>query len=188
MKFKNVLLSLLLVATSSFAMKKENIKTEMDKNIQEVLVHIKSKNDKGIVSVLDSIIDYETMAKVSLSTKWKDISDADKKDFSKAFETKLKNSYVDKLYMYNDQEVVVKDLKEAANGRLVLETEILSKKTADKYKISYKLYNKDDNWIIYDIDLLGVSILQTYRVQFSDYFKTPDRDIKTLTAELISKK
>lgn len=38
-----------------------------------------------------------------------------------------------------------------------------------KKKISFfKFYNDNNNWLIYDIDVLGVSIVQTYRSQFGD--------------------
>ncbi|EAH9104456.1 toluene tolerance protein, partial [Campylobacter jejuni] len=31
-----------------------------------------------------------------------------------------------------------------------------------------KFYNDNNNWLIYDVDVLGVSIVQTYRSQFGD--------------------
>lgn len=37
-----------------------------------------------------------------------------------------------------------------------------------KKNIIFKFYNDNNNWLIYDVDVLGVSIVQTYRSQFGD--------------------
>ena len=41
-----------------------------------------------------------------------------------------------------------------------------------EYEIIYKYYDaKDKGWLIYDIDIVGVSIIQTYRSQFKGYLE-----------------
>lgn len=180
---KKIIFSLCLCASCLFSFQKENIKTEMEKSVSSVLENIKKKQFDNIVPILDPIIDYKTMAKISLSTKWNDLSDSEKNDFSIVFEKKLKNSYIDKLKLYTDQEVIIKNLTEPKSNRIELETEIVSK-TGEKYAVVYKFFNNSNDWKIYDIDLLGVSILQTYRSQFSGYFKEPNNNIKSLIVEL----
>lgn len=40
---------------------------------------------------------------------------------------------------------------------------------ADKYNIVFKFHRASgDNFVIYDVDILGVSIIDTYRSQFED--------------------
>lgn len=180
---KKIIFSLCLCASCLFSFQKENIKVEMEKNISSVLDNIKQKQFDKIVPILDPIIDYKTMAKISLSTKWNDLSDLEKNEFSSVFETKLKNNYIDKLKLYTDQDVVIKNLIEPKQNRLELETEIVSN-SGEKYAVVYKFFNSNDDWKIYDIDLIGVSILQTYRSQFSGYFKEPNKNINTLIADL----
>jgi phospholipid transport system substrate-binding protein len=42
----------------------------------------------------------------------------------------------------------------------------------DKKEMTYKLYKtKKKGWMVYDVDVLGVSIVQTYRSQFSGILK-----------------
>ncbi len=38
----------------------------------------------------------------------------------------------------------------------------------EEKNIIFKFYNDNNNWLIYDVDVLGVSIVQTYRSQFRD--------------------
>ena len=53
------------------------------------------------------------------------------------------------------------------SNRLNLETQIIGE---DKnYSVVFKFFpDKSDNWRVYDVDILGVSIVQTYRSQFGD--------------------
>lgn len=45
-----------------------------------------------------------------------------------------------------------------------------------KKNIIFKFYNNNNDWLIYDIDVLGVSIVQTYRSQFGDILANQDFD------------
>lgn len=182
MKFKNllkVLFLVLFVITSANAMKQDEIQTIMTKKIDNVLTILEQKNvpfsKKGeqIIKIIDEVFDYELMARIALGKEtWDTLSEQKQKEFTKIFETKLKNSYIEKLELYNDQKVKIIGLNPYKNARLQLETELLGKEGT--YKINYNFYNKSkdsEQWLIYDVDLVGVSIIQTYRQQFSGLLK-----------------
>ena len=182
MKLKNLfkILSLMLfVITSANAMKQDEIQNIMTKKIDSVLTILEQKNipftKKGeqIIKIIDEVFDYELMARIALGKEtWDTLSEQKQKEFTKIFETKLKNSYIEKLELYNDQKVKIIGLNAYKNARLQLETELLGKEGT--YKINYNFYNKSkdsEQWLIYDVDLVGVSIIQTYRQQFSGLLK-----------------
>ena len=182
MKLKNLfkILSLMLfVITSANAMKQDEIQNIMTKKIDNVLTILEQKNipfnKKGeqIIKIIDEVFDYELMARIALGKEtWDTLSEQKQKEFTKIFETKLKNSYIEKLELYNDQKVKIIGLNPYKNARLQLETELLGKEGT--YKINYNFYNKSkdsEQWLIYDVDLVGVSIIQTYRQQFAGLLK-----------------
>ena len=182
MKLKNLfkILSLVLfVITSANAMKQDEIQNIMTKKIDNVLTILEQKNipftKKGeqIIKIIDEVFDYELMARIALGKEtWDTLSEQKQKEFTKIFETKLKNSYIEKLELYNDQKVKIIGLNPYKNARLQLETELLGKEGT--YKINYNFYNKSkdsEQWLIYDVDLVGVSIIQTYRQQFAGLLK-----------------
>ena len=182
MKLKSLLKSFLILAfviTSANAVKQDEIQTIMTKKIDNVLTILEQKSlpmsQKGqqIIKIIDEVFDYELMAKIALGKEtWDTLSEQKQKEFTKTFETKLKNSYIEKLELYNDQKVKVIGLNPYKNGRLQLETELLGKEGT--YKINYNFYNKakdGEQWLIYDVDLVGVSIIQTYRQQFAGLLK-----------------
>ena len=182
MKLKNLFKILFLITfaiTSANAMKQDEIQTVMTKKIDNVLTILEQKNlpinKKGeqIIKIIDEVFDYELMARIALGKEtWDTLSEQKQKEFTKIFETKLKNSYIEKLELYNDQKVKIIGLNPYKNARLQLETELLGKEGT--YKINYNFYNKSkdsEQWLIYDVDLVGVSIIQTYRQQFSGLLK-----------------
>lgn len=182
MKLKNlfkVLLVVLFTITSANAMKQDEIQSVMTKKIDSVLTILEQKNipftKKGeqIIKIIDEVFDYELMARIALGKEtWDTLSEQKQKEFTKIFETKLKNSYIEKLELYNDQKVKILGLNPYKNARLQLETELLGKEGT--YKINYNFYNKSkdsEQWLIYDVDLVGVSIIQTYRQQFAGLLK-----------------
>ncbi len=182
MKLRNVFKVLLvLVFSFSFAnaLTQSEIQSTMTKKIDTVLSILEKKDltipQKGdeIIKVIDEVFDYELMAKIALGKEtWNSISEDKQKKFAKVFENKLKKSYIEKLELYNNQKVKILGLKPHNNTRLQLETELIGKDST--YKISYNFYNRSkdaEEWLIYDVDLVGVSIIQTYRQQFAGLLK-----------------
>ena len=176
--FKKVIILLFIGAISLYGLEEQNIQQVMDSKVRQVLDILKDKSlsqqqkDQKNVRIIDDVFDYSTMAKISLGTKWKSLSPNEKSQFTKAFERKIKHSYLDKLRLYNNQKVNIKKLKKVKSNRITLETQIIG--LDDTYKVIYLFYKKNQNnqWYIYDVELVGVSIIQTYRKQFSEFLKT----------------
>lgn len=189
-KILKISLLLSLLATSSFAFKQSDIQNGMKNKIDKVLVVLKEKESntkKGqqIISLMDPVFDYNLMSKLTLgSNTWSALTPAQQKEFMRLFVAKLKQSYVDKLDLYHNQIVVYKGVKPYQNGRLQLQTELSGK--GETYKINYNFYNSNGNWMIYDVVLDGVSIVQTYRQQFAGILKGKTFD--ELLAQLRAKK
>ena len=173
-----IILLCLLSVMYSHAIEEQRIQTVMDSKVKKVLNVLKDKKlsqkqkEQKSIRVMDGIFDYHTMAQISLGKKWKTLSSKEKKQFTHAFEKKIKHSYVDKLRLYNNQKVIIKALKKPKSNRITLENQIIGK--SDTYKVIYQFYKKKqkNDWYIYDVRLAGVSIVQTYRKQFSDFLKT----------------
>lgn len=190
--FKNlfkILLVLTFAFTSSNALQKDEIQSQMNAKIDNILVILKDKKiengKKGeeIIKIIDDVFDYEVMAKIALGKKtWLSIDTQKQEEFVKAFENRLKNSYIEKLELYTDQKVKIIGLEPFKNTRLQLNTEVVG--SDEVYQINYKFYNdkKENEWLIYDVDLLGVSIVQTYKQQFAGQLK--EKTFDELLAEL----
>lgn len=185
---KKVIMLLLLSVVSIYAIEEQNIQKVMDSKVREVLLVLKDKTlsqkqkEQKNIRVIDIAFDYYTMAQISLGNRWKSLSKNEQIQFSNAFEKKIKLSYLDKLRLYNNQKVIIKNLKKIKPDRITLETQVIG--LDDTYKVIYLFYkNKQNNqWYIYDVELVGVSIIQTYRKQFSEFLNT--KSVKQLIESL----
>ena len=169
------LLILSLLCTSSvMAIEENDISPFMQKNIDLATSILrdkklqKSEKSEKLYAIFDSIFDYNLMAQLAIGGKqWSALSPAKQTEFSKLFESKLKNSYMEKLDLYTDEKLVIKNLEKIKDTRIHLTTHLM--KNSEVYEIIYKFYkDKNGSWMIYDVDILGVSIIQAYRTQFAD--------------------
>ncbi len=173
---KKYIISFIISTTLLFSITKDEIKTTMSKNIEAVLNILKQtklsneEKAKEIILIMNENFDYKLMARLSLGKKWKELDSSKQNDFIKLFEKVLKDSYIDKLNLYTNEKVKIIGLQEPKKNRAILNTEIIGK--SDNYQIDYKFYQKTkEDWKIYDVSLAGVSIIQTYRQQFSGFLK-----------------
>jgi len=171
---KIVLAFMLIFATSLFAMQGDDIKSSMDSKIHTALSILKNKQEtteqkaQKIFKIFDEMFDYRLMARLSLGKReWISINDEQQKRYVKDFIALLKESFIEKLKLYNDQKIVIDDLIKTRKSRAILKTFIVDKK--DKTEVDYKFYrSRKRGWIIYDVIVAGVSIIQSYRQQFTD--------------------
>lgn len=171
MKIYKILMCLAVFCTLSFGLSRAEIEPVMSQKVSKAVEILKDKaqSDKAtkIFAMFDEYFDYKLMAKLSLSKNYKKLNDAQLSEFTKAYETRLKLSFIEKLELYSDQDMRVVGMESVNDKRETLKTQIISQ---DKnYDIDFKFYPADGGeWKIYDVDILGVSIVQTYRSQFGD--------------------
>lgn len=158
-------------AAGLFAIEAEKIKPTMRENIDRALEILQTKDldtkqqATKIYAMFDGMFDYTLMARLSLGKHWSRLTPEQQEIFTEKFVAKLKKSYMDELSSYSGEKIELKDM-EQNKSRLHLLTHIVAEN--DVYEITYKFYRAGENdWYIYDIDILGVSIVQTYRNQFS---------------------
>lgn len=164
----------LLCTYPAMALEEQDISSFMQTNIDLATTILrdkklqKSEKSEKLFVIFDSIFDYNLMAQLAIGGKqWSSLSPAKQMEFSKLFEMKLKNSYMEKLDLYTDEKIVIKNLEKIKDTRIHLTTHLM--KNSEVYEIIYKFYkDKNGSWMIYDVDILGVSIIQTYRTQFAD--------------------
>ena len=130
------------------------------------------KNDRNekIVGELNEIMDFKLAAYLSLGKHWKKISKTQKKEFVETFQQYINNYIVEKIDLYTNQKIDIGDSKIVKKGRAELEIGILS--GGETLQVNFKLRkNKKKEWRVYDVDIEGVSLITTFRSQFSGVLK-----------------
>ena len=130
----------------------------------------KNERNEKIVGELNEIMDFQLAAYLSLGKHWKKISKTQKKEFVETFQQYINNYIVEKIDLYTNQKIDIGDSKIVKKGRAELEIGILS--GGETLKVNFKLRkNKKKEWRVYDVDIEGVSLITTFRSQFSGVLK-----------------
>ena len=158
------------------------VRAKTKKSIDQVIDTLRNKGiskdqrKKKILDIVNPIFDFSKMAKISLGKKhWKSFSKVQRKEFVGLFVTRLQESYLEKLDMYTDEEVLVDDARTSKGNRIEVKTRLVSKD--DSKDMEYKFYKaRSGKWLVYDVVIMGVSVVQTYRSQFTGVLKKESVD------------
>jgi phospholipid transport system substrate-binding protein len=144
-------------------------------------------NEQAKAEKIDEIItpafDFELMAKLSLGEKhWPKFNQRQREDFIRLFVEKLRTVYREKISRYDNDVATLKPPLESRKGTAWIPMEVVSQER--KVGLLYKLRKADDRWMIYDVEIEGVSVLLTYRAQFDDILSNGTvEDLLTRLAE-----
>jgi phospholipid transport system substrate-binding protein len=163
-------LCLCLAATPAGAADQDEVRALLKDKIDGVVALLQDKTsdktvrNERILDIVAPIFDYQAMAKLSLGSKyWPTLSQAQQMEFSTIFIKRLQTSYLDKLDLYTDEEFLYGEPR--AEGKTVhIPTTMVSKDS--RIGMLYKFYRTAQGWKIYDVEIGGVSVIQTYRSQF----------------------
>lgn len=176
---RKIIFLLFLVCSIAFGIELKNIDETLKSDFKKAL-NIMSDNsiDKErkplkIFEIFDGYFDYSLMARLSLSKLYKSLDKAKQDEFTNLFISNLKLSFSQKLGYYSDQEIeFVKG--ELTNKNRYNAYAVIKSKNED-YSLVLKFHPANgQDYLIYDIDILGVSIIQSYRSQFSDLSQNAD--------------
>ncbi len=152
-----------------------SVKALLQEKIDAVVLILQDKGldrktqDDQIIEIVTPIFDFQTMAKLSLGKKyWPGLNERKKDEFSDLFTKRMQESYLEKLHLYTDEKVIYEEPLEEKRT-IHIPTSLLSKD--DKISMIYKFYQSKTGWKIYDVEIAGVSVIQTYRSQFDGVLK-----------------
>ncbi len=159
------------------------IKTSLDEVISVLQKKDLSteKKNKQINEIVTPMFDYKSMAMLTLEKKyWPGLSKEEKGKFTDLFVERMKASYREKLTLYSDERVIYETAVQVKN-KIKIQTYLISKD--NKISILYKLYHPKGQWKVYDFEIQGVSIIQTYRSDFTQVLQNGTIDDLMLELE-----
>ena len=142
-----------------------------------------------IVALVDTKImpnvNFQRMTASAVGPGWRQASPEQQKRLQEEFKILLVRTYAGALAEISDQSIFVKPMRAAAQDKeVVVRTEI--KGRGDAIQLDYRLEKtpgEGAGWKIYNLNVLGVWLVETYRSQFSQEINAKGIDglIATLT-------
>lgn len=179
---KKIIVALMLALLPLLGDELKSIKDDLQKRADDITVLIADQKinqiekNKKILEKVDSIMDFELMSTLSLDKNDRQkLTDAQLKEFSTLFEKELKDAFLEKLKNYSNDKIELKDALKTKKDRISVPSVIHSKKEDMEVIFKYYLQGQQE-WKIYDLEVAGVSLIQTYRAQFSEIMATAGAD------------
>ena len=131
-----------------------NLKGEINKERRRELIR----------QVVDERFDRYEMARRCLGRHWRNRTEEERAEFIKLFEDLLERTYLDRVEGYSGEKVLY--LAEKVRGKYALVKVKVVTKDGTEIPVIYRLKN-GERWMVYDIVVEGVSLVNNYRKQFS---------------------
>jgi phospholipid transport system substrate-binding protein len=127
-----------------------------------------AQRDKQVATVLDGMIDYDTLAKRSLVAHWGDLSEAQRKEFTDILRNLVRRNYERNIKNILDYRVEYLGEERGADEAVIVRSRASSSSNSREEPISidYQLANTAGAWRIVDVVTEGSSLVNNYRNQF----------------------
>ena len=178
MIFKHVLITTLIFLVTLVASglsiagePTENIRKTTDKLLAIVSDPGLKTPDKAkekaqqIRKVVDERFDWEEMSKRTLARHWKKRTQKERAEFIVLFGELLERTYLDRVEGYSGEKVLY--VGEKVKGKYAMVTVKIVTKNDTEILVKYRLKKKGGEWLVYDISIQGVSLVNNYRKQFN---------------------
>jgi len=122
-----------------------------------------------IMNTIRTGFDFQEMCKRVLGKTWQEIGPADRMHFTELMTKLLENVYIGKLEEYHYQSIDYIDEK-IQGDRAQVSTMVC--KADVKLPVNYVLQLTPTGWMVYDINIEGVSLVRNYMEQFRSILRT----------------
>jgi phospholipid transport system substrate-binding protein len=169
--------SSLLLGLPGFAIAADEAPDAMIRRLSnEVLNSIKADKDvqagdfRKVVTFVDSKImpnvNFRRMTAAAVGRSWRQATPEQQQRLQDEFKTLLVRTYSGALSQVSDQSVNVKPLRASPeDAEVLVRTEVLGR--GDPVQLDYRMEKTPSGWKIYDLNILGIWLVETYRTQFA---------------------
>jgi phospholipid transport system substrate-binding protein len=131
---------------------------------------LQSGDMNRIMALVDSKImpnvNFQRMTASAVGPAWRQATPEQKQRLQDEFKTLLIRTYSGALDQVNDQVISVKPQRsDPADTEVVVRTEVRGR--GDPIQLDYRMEKTPTGWKIYNLNVLGVWLVETYRSQFA---------------------
>jgi len=111
-------------------------------------------------------VNFERMTASAVGRHWRQATPEQQKKLQDEFKTLLVRTYSGALGEVKDQTLSFKPTRmKAEDTEVIVRSEVKGK--GEPIQLDYRLEKSGDSWKIYDLNVLGVWLVETYRTQFA---------------------
>ena len=131
---------------------------------------IQAGDTQKVIALVDSKVmphvNFQRMTASAVGRYWRQATPEQQKRLQDEFKTLLVRTYSGALSQVKDQSVVLKPMRSSpTDTEVVVRTEVRGK--GDPIQLDYRLEKADSGWKIYDVNVMGVWLVENYRNSFA---------------------
>jgi len=130
------------------------------------------------------LVDFEKMTQQAVGRGWRSATPEQRQELAQEFRTLLVRTYSGAMAQVRDHKVVMLPQRAAATDTdVVVHTQIVSSRS-DPIQLDYRLEKEPVGWRIFDVNVLGVWLVENYKTQFASEINQSGVDglVKSLVA------
>ena len=125
---------------------------------------------RAVRKIADDIFDFNEISRRALARHWQTLSEKQREEFVGLFADLLERSYISKIELYGGEKIQYTNERVDGDTATVA-TRIITKNGTD-VPVDYRMHKKGDRWLVYDVNIEGVSLVSNYRTQFNKIIQT----------------
>ena len=125
---------------------------------------------RAVRKVANDIFDFSEIARRSLARHWQPLTDKQREEFVMLFADLLERSYISKIELYGGEKILYTG-ERVEGDQASVATRIITRNGTD-VPIDYRMLKRGDRWLVYDVNIEGVSLVSNYRTQFNKIIQT----------------
>lgn len=128
-------------------------------------------------------VDFQKMTQLAVGRGWRQATPEQRAALTREFRTLLVRTYSGALSQVTDHQVQLRPFRAQPTDTDVLVRTSVVASRGDPIQLDYRLEKTDAGWKIYDVNILGVWLVENYKTQFASQINAGGVDglVKTLT-------
>jgi len=128
-------------------------------------------------------VDFEKMTQLAVGRGWRQATPEQRAALTREFRILLVRTYSGALSQVTDHQVQLRPFRAQPGDTDVLVRTSVVASRGDPIQLDYRLEKTEAGWKIYDVNILGVWLVENYRTQFASQINAGGVDglVKTLT-------
>ena len=149
---------------------------------------IQSGNQRHVLELVEAkilpYVDFQRMTALAAGRYWRQATPEQQKQLTDEFRTLLVYTYSGAITQIRDQKLEFKPMRASPDDTEVeVRSQVLQPRGGDPIQLNYRLMKTPDGWKIYDVNVLGAWLVETYKGNFAAEISKGGIDglIKTLS-------
>jgi phospholipid transport system substrate-binding protein len=118
----------------------------------------------------EDIFDFPEMARRAMGSHWRSLMEPQRREFTQLFGELVERSYIGKIEQYKGEPIRYTGAQ--VQGDLATVSTRIVIKNGSEVPIDYRMFERGGRWLVYDVNIEGVSLVNNYRTQFNSIMQT----------------